>query len=173
MQLKSISPAQARALIDQGATLVDIREPDEHARAHIVGARNIPVSQLARIDAPETGAVIYHCESGHRTAAHAERLAGAAQCETYLLEGGLDAWRKAGLPVDEDHRQPMELMRQVQIAAGSLVLASVLLGLLVTPGFLALSAFVGAGLMFAGATGGCGMARLLAVMPWNRRIAQR
>ena len=60
-------------------------------------------------------------------------------------------------------------MRQVQIAAGSLVLAGVLLGAFVAPGFYALSGFVGAGLLFAGVSGFCGMARLLAVMPWNRR----
>jgi rhodanese-related sulfurtransferase len=62
------------------------------------------------------------------------------------------------------------MMRQVQIGAGSLVLLGVLLGLLVHPGFLAIAAFAGAGLTLAGATGFCGMARLLAVAPWNRRM---
>lgn len=62
-------------------------------------------------------------------------------------------------------------MRQVQITAGSLVLTGVLLGLFVAPGFFGLSAFVGAGLIFAGVTGWCGMANLLRVMPWNRRAA--
>jgi predicted branched-subunit amino acid permease len=60
-------------------------------------------------------------------------------------------------------------MRQVQIGAGSLVLIGIILGTLVAPGFYALSAFVGAGLVFAGTTGFCGMAHLLARMPWNRR----
>lgn len=121
---------------------------------------------------PRPGPVIFHCRSGNRTSAYAEHLREAAQCEAYLLEGGLDAWRKAGLPFAEDRRQPLELMRQVQIAAGSLVLAGVLLGLTAAPGFLGLSAFVGLGLIFAGTTGWCGMARLLAAMPWNRRMAQ-
>ena len=67
-----------------------------------------------------------------------------------------------------DRRQPIELMRQVQIVAGSLVLLGVALGISVAPAFLALSAFVGAGLAFAGISGWCGMARLLAIMPWNR-----
>ena len=93
------------------------------------------------------------------------------QCETYILEGGLDAWRKAGLPVALDRSQPIEIMRQVQIAAGSLVLLGVVLGAFVAPGFYPLSGFVGAGLLFAGVSGFCGMARLLAVMPWNRRAA--
>ena len=68
-----------------------------------------------------------------------------------------------------DRSAPIDIMRQVQIGAGSLVLIGVALGALVAPGFYALSAFVGAGLLFAGATGFCGMAHLLARMPWNRR----
>src|SRR3546814_8784676 len=79
---------------------------------------------------------------------------------SYVLEGGIDAWRRAGLEVAADRRQPLELMRQVQLAAGGLVLLGVALGFLVGPGLFALSAFVGAGLMLAGATGWCGMARL-------------
>ncbi|HEX2527584.1 MAG TPA: rhodanese family protein [Geminicoccus sp.] len=85
----------------------------------------------------------------------------------YVVEGGLEAWKRAGLPVEQDRRQPIEVMRQVQIAAGSLVL----LGALVTPWFYALAGFVGAGLVFAGVTGTCGMASLLRHMPWNRPAA--
>ncbi|WP_420561918.1 YgaP family membrane protein [Tepidicaulis sp.] len=65
----------------------------------------------------------------------------------------------------------MEVNRQVQITAGALVLSGIVLGAAVSPAFYLLSAFVGAGLMMAGITGWCGMARLLAVMPWNRRAA--
>ncbi len=82
--------------------------------------------------------------------------------------GGLDAWKKTGLSVDVDTKQPMEIMRQVQISAGSLVVIGVLLGASLHPAFYALSAFVGAGLVVAGVTGFCGMARFLALMPWNR-----
>ncbi|MFI5002997.1 MAG: YgaP-like transmembrane domain, partial [Reyranellales bacterium] len=116
-------------------------------------------------------AVIFHCRSGARTTANASRLAGTVGCEAYILEGGLDAWKKAGLPVATDASQPIEIMRQVQIAAGSLVLLGVVLGVWVAPAFLGLSAFVGAGLTFAGVSGWCGMAKLLALMPWNRRAA--
>jgi len=89
-----------------------------------------------------------------------------------ILDGGLDAWKKAGLPVALDRSQPIDIIRQVQIAAGSLVLMGMLLGTLFSPGFYALSAFVGAGLVFAGVSGFCGMAHLLALMPWNRRTAR-
>ena len=85
-----------------------------------------------------------------------------------VLDGGLEAWKSAGLPTRTDRKAPLEMMRQVQIAAGGLVLIGVGLGLLVHPGFFGLAAFVGAGLTFAGATGFCGMARLLALAPWNR-----
>jgi rhodanese-related sulfurtransferase len=172
--LKSISPQKAADLVRQGAILVDIREADEHARERIVGARH---HALSRMDTdhparPGDDVLIFHCRSGARTQANASRIAAAApDCEAYVLEGGIEAWKKAGLPVTVDRSQPIEIMRQVQIAAGSLVLLGVLLGVFAAPAFYALSAFVGAGLLFAGATGFCGMAKLLAFMPWNRRNA--
>lgn len=168
MSLPTIDVAAARRLLDQGAVLVDVREADEHARERVPGARNVPLSRLVEVDAPAGKAVIFHCRSGARTAANAARLGAAAACDAYVLEGGLDAWKKAGLPVAFDRRQPLEIMRQVQIVAGSLVLLGVVLGIWVSPAFLGLSAFVGAGLAFAGISGWCGMARLLALMPWNR-----
>jgi rhodanese-related sulfurtransferase len=168
MSLPTIDVAGARRLLDQGAVLVDVREADEHARERVPGARNVPLSRLVEVDAPAGKAVIFHCRSGARTAANAARLGAAAACDAYVLEGGLDAWKKAGLPVAFDRRQPLEIMRQVQIVAGSLVLLGVVLGIWVSPAFLGLSAFVGAGLAFAGISGWCGMARLLALMPWNR-----
>ena len=87
------------------------------------------------------------------------------------MEGGLDAWKRAGLPVVADRRQPLELMRQVQIVAGSMVVLGVVLGALVTPWLFLLSGFVGAGLIFAGVTGTCGLANVLRNMPWNRALA--
>jgi rhodanese-related sulfurtransferase len=169
MTLQMISPAEARELMLRGAPLIDIREADEYARERISGAQNVPLSRMTKIDTSRATAVIFHCRSGARTAANTSRLADAASCPIYVLEGGLDAWRKAGLPVVTDRRQPLELMRQVQLAAGGLVLIGIVLGFLLAPAFFGLSALVGAGLMFAGATGWCGMARLLTLMPWNRR----
>jgi rhodanese-related sulfurtransferase len=170
--LKTISPAGAAELVRKGAVLVDIREADEHARERIPGSRH---HALSRIDAESPvregdDVLVFHCRSGARTRGHAARLSAATQnCETYILDGGLDAWKKAGLPVTLDRSQPIDIMRQVQIVAGSLVLLGVMLGALIAPGFYALSGFVGAGLLFAGVSGFCGMARLLAVMPWNQR----
>lgn len=89
----------------------------------------------------------------------------------YQLEGGLQAWKRAGLPTVTDRNAPLPIMRQMQIAAGSLVLLGVVLATLVSPWFMALSAFVGAGLIVAGVTGFCAMANLLQHMPWNRARA--
>jgi rhodanese-related sulfurtransferase len=170
MSLPTITPTEAKRLLDEGAMLVDVRGPDEHARERIPGARNHPLDHLTTLD--ERGRIaIFHCRSGQRTAAHAARLATATTCEAYIVEGGIEAWKKAGLPIASDRSQPIEIQRQVQIAAGGLVLLGVVLGQIASPAFYAVSAFVGAGLIFAGISRWCGMARLLALMPWNRTAA--
>jgi len=173
-ELKTISPERAAELMRSGAVLVDIREADEHAREKIPSARHHALSRIDQTVPIRAGddVVIFHCRSGARTKGNAAKLTAATpKCETYILDGGLDAWKKAGLPVALDRSQPIDIMRQVQIVAGSLVLLGVGLGALAAPGFYALSGFVGAGLLFAGVSGFCGMARLLASMPWNRREA--
>jgi rhodanese-related sulfurtransferase len=172
MSIPRISPAKAKELIDRGAILVDIRELDEHSRRRIPAARHAPLSTLDRVETTaDAPAVIFHCRSGNRTASNAARLAQCTDYDAFILDGGIDAWKSAGLPVIEDKGQPIEIMRQVQIAAGSLVFAGTALGALVHPGFYVVAAFVGAGLVFAGVSGSCAMARLLAFAPWNRRAA--
>jgi rhodanese-related sulfurtransferase len=172
MTLPTITALQARRLLDQGAMLVDVREADEHAREKIPGARHVALSRLDQADIAvhEGKPVIFHCKSGARTLANAPRLAGklGEACEAYIVEGGLDAWRKAGLPILADRRRPLELQRQVQIGAGSFALVGTLLGLVASPWLFAIPAFVGAGLITAGVTGFCGMERILVRMPWNR-----
>jgi len=169
MTLSKITPQEAKRLVDQGAALIDIRGPGEHARERIPGARNRPLGQELQLDASTP--VVFHCRSGGRTNANAARLAGAVDCDAYILDGGLDAWKRAGFPVAIDRSQPIEIMRQVQIMAGSLVLLGVVLGFLLRPEFFLLSAFIGGGLIFAGLSGWCGMAKFLDLMPWNRRAA--
>jgi rhodanese-related sulfurtransferase len=174
MSLPTIKPADARRLLDSGALLIDIRDADEHAREKIPGARHLPLSKLDEVDLTlhQGEAVIFHCKSGARTQANASRLAAklSETSEAFVVEGGLDAWRKAGLPVESDRHQPLELQRQVQIGAGSLAFVGTLFGLFVSPWFFAVPAFVGAGLITAGLTGFCGMARILMRAPWNRSV---
>jgi rhodanese-related sulfurtransferase len=172
MPLSTIKPSEARRLLDAGAVLIDIREADEHAREKIAGARHMPLSKLDEMEmvVHQGKPVMFHCRSGARTLANASRLARKLDesCEAFIVEGGLDAWRKAGLPVVADRRQPLELQRQVQIGAGSLALVGTLLGILLSSWFFVVPAFVGAGLVTAGVTGFCGMAHVLMRAPWNR-----
>jgi len=170
--LTPLEPRRVADLLKAGrAVLVDIRDPDEFARRHVKGALSRPVAvlQAGPLRVKPGAQVVFTCRSGMRTAANCERLQATVEGEAFVLEGGLDAWAAAGLPVEGDRKAPLEIMRQVQISAGLLVLLGVILGVTVAPAFLGLSAFVGAGLLFAGATGWCGMARLLAAAPWNRR----
>ena len=171
--LVNLQPQDVAARLKAGkAVLVDIREPDEYAREHIDGAVLAPLSIFdnSNLNLEAGKDTIFMCRSGNRTNGACARLDARVSGMVYVLEGGLDGWKKSGLPVKVDTRQPLELMRQVQMAAGGLILVGAVLGTVVHPGFYGLCAFVGAGLFLAGATGFCGMARLLAVMPWNRAM---
>jgi rhodanese-related sulfurtransferase len=169
--LKPLPALDLKRTLDRGeAVLIDVRETDEHAREHIIGARLAPLSAIDAhdFDRDHDKIAVFHCRSGMRTQANAAKLLAIGFRDAYCLQGGIEAWKAAGLPVHTNRKAPLEIMRQVQIAAGSLVLLGVALGWLVSPVFYALSAFVGAGLTFAGASGWCGMAHLLKAMPWNR-----
>ncbi len=169
--LIALTPEAVEERVRQGhALLIDIRDDDEFARRHIPGALSCPLSRFeAAAPLEMAGAdVVFTCKSGMRTAANADRLSARVGGQAYVLDGGLDGWARAGLPVEANRKAPLEMMRQVQIVAGSLVLLAVLLGWLVSPFFFGLAAFVGAGLTFAGVSGFCGMARVLALLPWNR-----
>ena len=172
--LTPLSPRDVAARLQSGrAVLVDIREPDEFAREHLPGAVSAPMSafEQAHIGIEPGRDVIFMCRSGARTGAHCDRLAARVTGQAFVLEGGLNGWKAADLPAAVDRKAPLELMRQVQIIAGSLVVIGALLAWLVHPAWIALSAFVGAGLFMAGATGVCGMARMLMLAPWNRTRA--
>ena len=122
-----------------------------NARERIPQARNFALSEFDKGELPRDGAnvVLFHCKSGMRTLSNAQALSDKAgeACDAFIVEGGIDAWRKAGLPVVEDKSQPLDLMRQVQIGAGSLGFFGTLAGIFIAPGFLIIPAFVGAGLM--------------------------
>ena len=168
--IKEIDALTLKGQLDRGeCVLVDVREPGEHAREHIAGARLIPLAGLdpAALSGMPARRIVLHCASGSRSARGAAKLA-AAGVDVAHLAGGLPSWTKAGLPVVENRSAPIPIMRQVQIVAGSLVLIGAALGAFVHPGFYAMSAAVGAGLVFAGATGFCGMATLLGYLPYNR-----
>jgi len=163
----------ARRMKSGELTLIDIREPDEFAREHIDGAISLPLSRLeaGHLALRRATPVVFTCRTGMRTNSNCDRLAGHVGEPAYVLDGGLDGWKKAGLATNADRKAPIDIMRQVQITAGSIVVIGTILAATVNPAFVWLSAFIGAGLVFAGSTGWCGMAKLLAAMPWNRRTA--
>jgi len=163
------TPQQLLSRLDS-IRLIDVRTPAEFEAVHIEGATSMPLDRLdpAHVRAFAGTPCVLVCQSGKRAAQACDKLA-AAGCENLaVLEGGVAAWEQAGLPVKRG-RQTLSLERQVRIAAGLLVLTGVALGTWVHPAFYGLSAFIGAGLTFAGLTDWCGMGMLLAKMPWNQR----
>jgi len=166
----TIAPLELQALRARTPSpfILDVRSVLEFEGERIEGARNIPVDQLEMrlSEVPEHEEVLVVCRTGIRATIAAASLARAGR-RARVLEGGMLAWRRAHLPVREG-RKRLAIDRQVQLIAGTMVLAGVGLGAFVNPWFLALAAFFGAGLTVAGATGTCGLALLLMKMPWNR-----
>ena len=171
---RSITPQQLAELTSSGqeVELIDVRTPVEFQELHVDFARNVPLDRLdpRAIKSERNGAsnepLYVICRSGSRGQQACEKLA-AVGLNVVNIEGGTLACEAAGLPVVRG-RKAISLERQVRIAAGLLVLVGAILALAVHPYFALLSAFVGAGLMFAGITDTCGMAMLLARMPWNQ-----
>jgi rhodanese-related sulfurtransferase len=175
MSAPTITPAELarRQRENPQLELIDVRTPAEFRSAHVEFARNVALDQLdpAAVMNVRNGnrdqPLYIVCQSGTRGEMARSRFAAAGYANVINVEGGTQACIAAGLPIVRGG-QMMSLERQVRIAAGSLVLLGVLLSLLVHPWLIGLSAFVGAGLVFAGITDTCGMGLLLARMPWNR-----
>jgi rhodanese-related sulfurtransferase len=155
------------------ALLIDVRPPEMFAAERIPRATSVPRPARARPTVPDPGArkLVFQCEVGIASEKAGRKVLEAGwPGDVYHLPGGIRAWKRAGLPVE---RAPgssgLTIQRQVQITAGSLVVVGVVLGATLSPWWLALAGCVGAGLVFAGATGTCGMAALLARLPHNRR----
>lgn len=148
--------------------IIDVRSESEYAAAHIPGAKCVPLQQLSsRLDDLGDGDLVLVCEGGTRACLAQKQLIGHRQ-RLLVLQGGMRAWRNAGLPVVAPLGTCWSLERQVRLGAGVLILAGVLLTVLVDPRWILLAGFAGAGLTFAGATDICLMGKLLARMPWNQ-----
>lgn len=173
MTVPTISPRRLADLCPPGGTieLIDVRTPVEFREVHAAAARNVPLDSLdpAAVlkDRNPSDPVYVICRSGSRGQKAGEKFLAAGFTNVHNVEGGTLAWADAGLPVVRG-KKAMSLERQVRIAAGSLVVLGVALGLFVHEALFGLAAFVGAGLVFAGVTDTCGMGMVLARMPWNR-----
>lgn len=171
-EIQAIAPQTLKQWLDQGqVTLVDVREPSEYAGERITGAHRVSLSNFdpAQIPTEANKTLVLYCESSSRSGQAARRMIIAGYESVMHLEGGMSAWKQAGFPTQVNKNAPISIMRQVQIIAGTLILTGTLLGAFVNPAFLFLSGFVGAGLTFAGVSGTCAMAMLLAKLPYNQR----
>jgi rhodanese-related sulfurtransferase len=168
--------AVADALRAGTAVLVDVREPDEHAKERIAGARLLPLSRFDPSSLSSTAGqtIVIHCRSGRRSADAVARCGSlqAAGIPVVSLAGGIEAWKAAGLPIESTAGAPrLGVMQQTQLTIGLGILTGLALGFFVHPAGLLISAFMGGGLVMAGLTGACPLASGLARMPWNRRFA--
>ncbi|MBI4425504.1 MAG: DUF2892 domain-containing protein [Elusimicrobia bacterium] len=170
MAIRRVAPAELEAALRRGAPALDVRSSPEHHAERIEGATLSPPCALERRAAGlDRAAPVYvFCARGPRSERAARRLEASGFRDVRVLEGGLAAWVSAGLPTLRD-ASGWTLERQVRLVAGSLVVAGVGLGWVAHPAFLALSAFVGLGLVFSAVTNTCGMASVLMRMPWNNR----
>lgn len=168
-----LRPADVAELV-RGQTnvrLLDVRSPGEYETVHIGGAYNVPLDTLGKhareIRENVAVPIVLVCQSGQRARKAEEALKAAGLDNLHILDGGVNAWVAAGLPVVRGKRK-LSLERQVRIAAGALAAVGGVLGVFVNPLFGLLAAFVGSGLVVAGLTDTCGMAMVLAKLPYNR-----
>lgn len=165
------TPEQASVLAKENKGMfIDVRSVGEALGEQIPGSVFLPFDLVSRKRLEGLGVggktPILVCRSGAR----AKQAAGALASEmesVAVLDGGLVSWKEAGLPT-EAGRRGIPLERQVLVGAGTMMMLFTLLGVLVSPMFFALTIFMAGGMIFAGVTGACGMARILVMMPWNK-----
>ncbi|WDQ17148.1 rhodanese-like domain-containing protein [Rhodopirellula sp. P2] len=169
IDVKQLADKQANGVIE----LIDVRMPTEYREVHVEGAVNVPLDSLdpkavaESLRSDSEKAIYVICRSGNRSSKAVQKFLDAGIENIVNVEGGTTAWTQAGLPVVRG-KKAVSLERQVRILAGFLALLGAVLGYFVHPYFMGLSAFIGAGLMFAGITDTCGMGMMLSKMPWNR-----
>jgi len=164
---------QRRIAAGQPACLLDVRTPGEYAAAHVPGTKLIPLDELdpaalGRERGGDGSPVYVLCQSGGRARRAIEKLERAGVTGCVLVAGGTQAWIEAGLPVNRGESRVLPLMRQVQVVVGLLSALGAALALTVNLYFAFIPLALGCGLLFAGITGCCGLALVLAKMPWNK-----
>jgi rhodanese-related sulfurtransferase len=165
-----VEQLKEKCAADQPMQLVDVRSPSEYGTGHLAGSLNIPLEQIeSRLDEFGNYPIVLICKTGKRARMAAGLLRTCREdINISVLGGGTDAWTKAGYALVRNVSARWSLERQVRLGAGAIVLAGAILGLMLNPHWIYLSAFVGLGLSVAGLTDFCPMALLLGKMPWNR-----
>lgn len=171
MSLKKLSPQDVRSLQSSiQIRLVDVREPSEFAASRIPAAQSIPLGHLqtAVESWPRETPVVLYCQSGNRSGRALALLEGLGFTKAAHLEGGVSAWSAQGLPTEKTPGAPWSLERQVRFAVGVFVVLFTAGGLWVNPVLFYLNFLLAAGLIFSAVTNTCGLALVLAKLPWNR-----
>ena len=171
MKKISVEQFENEFKVNRGAQCLDVREPAEYAQTRLENFSLCSLSDLseksvAALDKSKTTYLL--CRSGNRACQAADRLEKMNFSDVRVIEGGLGAWEAAGKDVIKGTSKVWALERQVRFAAGLLVLSGIVLAKVLHPGWVILSLFVAAGLVFSAVTDTCGMAMVLARMPWNR-----
>ena len=172
-QTGTIRPAELDDQLAHGdrVAVVDVRSPGEFAAAHIPGSYNLPLDALPSVsgalDGSLTAPVVLVCQAGTRARLAETQLRAAGVEQVCVLDGGLAAWESAGLPLERG-RGTWSIQRQVRAIAGGLVLGGALGSVLVWRPLVYLSAAVGGGLLYAGVSDNCTLAKILVRLPYNR-----
>lgn len=169
--ISMLTPQEASRLINGNTgKFIDVRTVGEVLAEQLPDSVFLPFDMVSRTRLEKMGIAdktpILVCRSGTRAKQAAEALA-QEMGEVSVLDGGIVRWKKEGLTT-EIGRKVIPLERQVLIAAGLMMLVFTILGLVASPLFFAATVFMSCGMIFAGATGACGMARLLLMLPWNK-----
>jgi rhodanese-related sulfurtransferase len=189
---RSASAAQLQQAMESGGeqqcTLLDVRTEGEYAAEHLPGSRLMPLHELETlVGAARNGGSVHLdadalerlglregvqtyilCQTGGRARRAAATLSGAGVGGCVVVDGGIDACRASGLGVLKGESRVLPLMRQVQIVIGAVCATGAALAVWRDPMFGLIPLFMGLGLLFAGLTGTCGLALLMARMPWNK-----
>ncbi len=171
MEIKTVSPSTLKKWLDnEDILLIDVREPAEHASQKIPGSLLKPLGSICCSDIPDSNKkIVIYCQEGFRSNSACQRLiVENNEMDLYNLEGGISAWQNEALPLEIGGKKVLPLHRQVQLIIGLSTLTFGLFGYFVNPVFSLGAAFFGAGLTNAGLTGWCGLAKLIAKMPWNQ-----
>lgn len=173
-RLAMVSPKDTLALLAKEATykLIDVRSPLEYSEVHIKGSVNIPMDMVvSKLDelGKSADSYIVLCRTGTRSAMAADMLLQSGIKDVKVLDGGMTRWQKERFPAEKGVGG-ISIERQVRIAAGTVVLIGLALALLVHPAFIVITAFVGCGLIYAGATDNCMMGMLLMKLPYNQKL---
>lgn len=180
---QTIHPTKLSEIAEKGHPILDVRTEMEHVTLNLDRPHDLvtldkldPEDYMKRRGLDSETPVYILCRSGKRATAAAEKFIAAGYANAYVVEGGILGCEAAGEPVNKQgggstaaggNAKIIPIEQQVRTAAGALVLLGTALGF-AHPGFLAIPLFVGAGLVYSGITGNCGMALLLAKAPWNK-----